>query len=145
MTGFCVHLVTDQPRTGASSVVRQGTQHGPPITYKITLCWVTLLQQARWAAVMDQPSSLRPPCSRPSILTCFCYSPLEDFRANCTSRCPCAVWKSCGTKRAATGAEIMRESIMKFPPGPNLCRLQPLTLLLQMYIFVIWFNLTCAS
>ncbi len=109
-------------------MVRQGRRHGPSITYKITPCWVTLLQPARRAAELNQPSSLRPPCSRPSILTCFCDSPLEDFRANCTSRCPCAVWKSWGTKRAAAGAEIMRESIMKFPPRTNLCRLQPLTL-----------------
>ncbi len=30
------------------------------ITFKITPCWVTLLQPARRDAVLDQPSSLRP-------------------------------------------------------------------------------------
>jgi hypothetical protein len=28
---FCVHLVIDQPQTGASGVVRQGRRHGPSI------------------------------------------------------------------------------------------------------------------
>ncbi len=46
-------------QTGASGVVRQGRWHGPFI-YKITPCWVTFLQLARWAAVLGQPSSLRP-------------------------------------------------------------------------------------
>jgi hypothetical protein len=49
-----------QPQTGASGVIRQGRRHGPSITYKITPCWVTLLQPARRAAVLGQPSSLRP-------------------------------------------------------------------------------------
>jgi hypothetical protein len=37
-------------------------QHGPSVTYIITSCWVTLLQpvRPRWAAVLGQPSSLRP-------------------------------------------------------------------------------------
>jgi hypothetical protein len=39
---------------------RQGMRNGPFITYKITRCWVTLLQSARRAAVLGQPSSLRP-------------------------------------------------------------------------------------
>jgi hypothetical protein len=56
MTVFFVHLVIDKPQTGASGVVRQGMRHGPSITYKIT---VTLLQPARRAAVLGQPSSLR--------------------------------------------------------------------------------------
>jgi hypothetical protein len=38
----------------------QGGQHGPSIRYKITPCWVTLLQPTRRAAVLGQPSSLRP-------------------------------------------------------------------------------------
>jgi hypothetical protein len=49
-----VHLVTDQPQTGASDVVRQDRRHEPPITYKITPCWVTLLQPARRAAVLGR-------------------------------------------------------------------------------------------
>jgi hypothetical protein len=35
-------------------------RHRPSITYKITPCWVALLQPARRAAVLGQPSSLRP-------------------------------------------------------------------------------------
>jgi hypothetical protein len=57
---FCVHSVKDQPQTGTSGVVHQGRRHGPSITYKITPCWVILLQPARRAAVLGQPSSLRP-------------------------------------------------------------------------------------
>ncbi len=106
-----------QPRTGASGVFRQGTRHGPSITYKITPCWVTLLQQARRAAVLDQPSCLRPPCSRPSILTCFCDSPLEDFRANYTSRCPVLSGKVGGQKEQLLGLRLW-ESIMKFRREP---------------------------
>jgi hypothetical protein len=30
MTVFCVHLVINQPQTGASGVVRQGRRHGRP-------------------------------------------------------------------------------------------------------------------
>ncbi len=64
--GFSVHLVIDQPKTGTTSgVVRQGWRHGPSIMYKITPCWVTLLQPARRAAVLDQPSSLQPQWYRP--------------------------------------------------------------------------------
>jgi hypothetical protein len=37
---------------GASGVVRQARRHGPSITYKITPCWVTLLQQVRWVAAL---------------------------------------------------------------------------------------------
>ncbi len=59
MTVFCVHLVIDQIQSGASGFVRQGSRHGPFITYKITACWVTLLQPARQAAVLGQHSSLR--------------------------------------------------------------------------------------
>ncbi len=53
---FCAHLVIDQPQTGASGVVHQGRRHGPSIMYKITPWCVLLLQQARRAAVLDQPS-----------------------------------------------------------------------------------------
>jgi hypothetical protein len=56
MAVFCVHLVIDQPQTGASCVVRQAAWTS--ITYKIKPCWVTLLQPARRAAVLDQHSSL---------------------------------------------------------------------------------------
>jgi hypothetical protein len=45
---------------GASGVVRQGRRHEPSIAYKITPCWITLLQPARRAAVLGQPSSLCP-------------------------------------------------------------------------------------
>jgi hypothetical protein len=51
------HLVIDQPQTRPSGVVRQGRRHRPSITYKITPCWVTLLQPARWAALLGQPLS----------------------------------------------------------------------------------------
>ncbi len=58
---LCIHLVIEQPQTAASDVVRQGRRYGPSITYKITPCWVTLRKRARRpAAVLDQPSSLRP-------------------------------------------------------------------------------------
>ncbi len=46
--------------TFSNGVVRQGRRHGPSIAYKITPCWVTLLRPARRAAVLGQPSSLRP-------------------------------------------------------------------------------------
>ncbi len=59
-TVFCVHLLIDQPQIRASGVVLQGSRHEPSITYKITSCWVTLLQQTRRAVVLGQPSSLRP-------------------------------------------------------------------------------------
>ncbi len=62
---FCVHLLVDQPQTGASGVVHQGRRHGPFITYKITPCWVTLLQPVRRAAMLGQPSSLRSHWSPP--------------------------------------------------------------------------------
>jgi hypothetical protein len=35
-----------------SGVVRQGWRHGPSITYKITPCWVTLLQPAMRAMTL---------------------------------------------------------------------------------------------
>jgi hypothetical protein len=35
---FCIHLVIDQPPTGASGVVCQGRRHGPSIMYKIAPC-----------------------------------------------------------------------------------------------------------
>jgi hypothetical protein len=61
MTVFlCTIRNIDQTQTGASGEVRQGKQHGQSITYKITSCWVTLLQQARRAAVLDRPYRLRP-------------------------------------------------------------------------------------
>jgi hypothetical protein len=56
--GVLCTLVIDHPQSGANGVVGQGRRHGPSITYKITPCWVTLLQQARRAVVLDQPSSL---------------------------------------------------------------------------------------
>jgi hypothetical protein len=59
--GFCVHLVIDH-RPRANGVVRQGRRNGPSFTYKITPCWVTLLQPVRRAAMLGQPSSLRPHC-----------------------------------------------------------------------------------
>jgi hypothetical protein len=59
MTVFYVHLVIDQPQNEESGVVQHSWRHGPSITYKITPCWVTLLQLARRAAVLDQPSCLR--------------------------------------------------------------------------------------
>jgi hypothetical protein len=43
----------------------KGRWHGLSITYKITPCWVTLLQPARRAAVLIQPSSLQPQWYRP--------------------------------------------------------------------------------
>jgi hypothetical protein len=49
-------LCTFSNRSGASCVVRQGRRHGPSMTYKITPCLVTLLQQARQAAVLGQHS-----------------------------------------------------------------------------------------
>jgi hypothetical protein len=56
MPVLCVHLVIDQPQTGASGVVRQVRRHGPSVTNKITPCWVTLLHPARRDAVLGQPS-----------------------------------------------------------------------------------------
>jgi hypothetical protein len=53
-------LAAEQPQTGANGMVRLGRRLGLSITYKITNCWVTLLQPARRAAVLDQPSSIRP-------------------------------------------------------------------------------------
>jgi hypothetical protein len=40
-------------------MVSQGRRHGPSIMYKITPCWITLLQPARRAVVLGQLSSLR--------------------------------------------------------------------------------------
>jgi hypothetical protein len=45
----------DQPQTVASGVVFQGWRHGMSITYKMTPCWVTLLQPARRVDVLGQP------------------------------------------------------------------------------------------
>ncbi len=56
MTVFCVNLVVDRSPTSPSGVVRNGRRHGPSITYKITPCWVTLLQPARRAAMLGQSS-----------------------------------------------------------------------------------------
>ncbi len=44
----------------ASGVVHQGRRRGPSIMYKITPCWVSLIQPTRRAAVRGQSSSLRP-------------------------------------------------------------------------------------
>jgi hypothetical protein len=44
----------------ASGVVRQGRRHGLSNTYKITPCWVTILQPSRRPAVLGQTFSLRP-------------------------------------------------------------------------------------
>ncbi len=60
MAVFCVHHVKGQSQTGKNAVVSQCRQHGPYITYKIKHCWVTRLQPTRRAAVLGQPSSLRP-------------------------------------------------------------------------------------
>ncbi len=49
----------EQPYTGACGKARQGRRHGPSITYKITPCWVTLLQPAKRVSVLGHPSSLR--------------------------------------------------------------------------------------
>jgi hypothetical protein len=57
---LCTFSIMAQPQTGASGVVRQGRRLGPSIMYKITLCWIALLQPAKRAAVLDQPSSLLP-------------------------------------------------------------------------------------
>ncbi len=60
--GVLVHSVIDQLQTGPA-VVRHGRRHEPSITYTITPCWVTFItfiKPARRAAVLDQPSSLRP-------------------------------------------------------------------------------------
>jgi hypothetical protein len=54
-----------------SGVVRQGRRHGPSITYKITSCWVNLLQPAMRAAVLDQPSRLRTHCIYSTVLVQF--------------------------------------------------------------------------
>jgi hypothetical protein len=52
----CVYHVTWSPnklrRSSSMDVVLQGRRHG----YKIIPCWVTLLQLARRAAVLGQPS-----------------------------------------------------------------------------------------
>ncbi len=52
-----IEWYVDQPQTGASGVVRQGRRHGSSITYKITPCWVTLLQLARrgWPQCWTSP------------------------------------------------------------------------------------------
>jgi hypothetical protein len=56
---LCTFRNTDQHQTGTSGVVRQGRRHGQSITYKITPCWLTLLQPNRRKAVLGQPSRLR--------------------------------------------------------------------------------------
>ncbi len=55
MTVFRVLLVIDQPVTGASDQAAWTVHH-----VQITPCRVTLLQPSRRAAVLVQPSSLRP-------------------------------------------------------------------------------------
>ncbi len=75
-----VHLVIDQPQTWASCVVRQGRRHGPSITFKITPCWVTLLQPARRAAVLGRPSSLRHQCLSPPVKEAACGHRSSDDR-----------------------------------------------------------------
>ncbi len=63
---FCLHLVIDHPQTGASGVVRQGRRLRQSKTSKITKshCGHSPLQTARLAALLGQPSSLRPHWSR---------------------------------------------------------------------------------
>jgi hypothetical protein len=58
----CTFSNRSSPDRGKQGVVRQGRRHGPSITHKITSCWVPLLRPARRAAVLNQPSSLRPHC-----------------------------------------------------------------------------------
>ncbi len=48
---ICQKLAPEQLQTRSSSTVRQGRRHEPSINYKITPCWVTLLQSARRTAV----------------------------------------------------------------------------------------------
>jgi hypothetical protein len=66
MMVFYVHLVFDQPQTRTSGVVRHGRRHGPSITYKITPCWVTLLQPARQAS--PQPNTQHPWAPLPPVV-----------------------------------------------------------------------------
>ena len=54
------------PDRGASGSVLQGRWHGPSITYKKHTSRVTLLQPARRAAVLGQPSTIRPHSLLPS-------------------------------------------------------------------------------
>jgi hypothetical protein len=54
-----VHLVIDQPRPGQVVWSNRAGGISAHHTYKITPCWVTLLQSARRAAVLGQSSSLR--------------------------------------------------------------------------------------
>jgi hypothetical protein len=56
---FCMSLPLWHPMAVRHSV----PVHGPSNTYKITPCWVTLLQPVRRAAVFGHPSSLRPHCT----------------------------------------------------------------------------------
>jgi hypothetical protein len=60
MAVFCDTFSNKSASDRKSGVVRHCRRHGPSITYKITPCWVTLLQHARRAAVLGQTSSLRP-------------------------------------------------------------------------------------
>ncbi len=52
---FCNRSAPDRGKRCGPS----GQAARPSITYKIKPCWVTLLQPARRAAVLDQPSRLR--------------------------------------------------------------------------------------
>ncbi len=79
MTMFCVHLVIDQSPNRASCGIRQARRHGPPITYNITPCLVTLFQPVRRATVLDQSSSLWPHWVQHPI-----YTPLSYHR-QCSS------------------------------------------------------------
>jgi hypothetical protein len=54
---ICQKLAAKQPQTRSSGTVRQGRRHGPSFTFKILLCWVTLLQPARRAALLGLPFS----------------------------------------------------------------------------------------
>jgi hypothetical protein len=94
MAVFCLHSVIDQPQAGGKWCGPSGqARHGPSIRYKITTCWVTLLQHVRLAAVLGQPSSLRPhwPSHRqevenrsslkdPKLCKCLCVSADGSWR-----------------------------------------------------------------
>ncbi len=56
---FFISAVADASSWAAQD---RGKRCGPSIKYKITPCWVILLQPANRTAVLGQPSSLRPHC-----------------------------------------------------------------------------------
>ncbi len=64
MAVFCVHLVIEQPRTGAKSCVVCQVREAAWAVHHVQK---HTLQPARRAAVLDQPSSLRPHCIDPLI------------------------------------------------------------------------------